>query len=473
VDGRRDVGEDTGGVAVTGGSAAFDAIVIGAGFGGLSAATRLAASGARVLVLEVRPRLGGRATAFHDRATGELVDNGQHVLFGCYHETFAFLRRVGAEDLVRLQPTMTVPFLDEQGRRSELRCPPLPAPWHLLGGVLDWDALPFGARLSALRLAGPIRLAQRQARGAKRAVASASPGETVATWLRLNGQGREICEWLWHPLAIAALNQSPDEAAASAFVRVLAGLFGSDPRDSAIGLPAAPLNLMYAEPARAFIEARRGSVRTGALASVTIEGARVREVEVGRERFLAPAVIAAVPWFALASLIVRGAPIPTEFEQTIDRATRLQSLPIVTVNLWYDRVVMDEPFVGLKGGDTQWVFDRRAALGQATSHLSLVTSDARDQIGATNEELVARAAAEMARVLPRAACATLTRGTAVREKRATFSLAPGQPARPGVTTAVNGFFLAGDWIDTGLPGTIESAVVSGHRAAELAMGCDG
>jgi uncharacterized protein with NAD-binding domain and iron-sulfur cluster len=116
------------------------------------------------------------------------------------------------------------------------------------------------------------------------------------------------------------------------------------------------------------------------------------------------------------------------------------------------------------------VFDRRAVLGEATSHLSLVTSAARDSAGATNEELVARAAAEMARVLPRAARATLTRGTAVREKRATFSLAPGQPARPGVATGVTGFFLAGDWIDTGLPGTIESAVVSGHRAAELAMG---
>jgi len=82
---------------------------------------------------------------------------------------------------------------------------------------------------------------------------------------------------------------------------------------------------------------------------------------------------------------------------------------------------------------------------------------------------VARAAAEMARVLPRAARATLTRGTVVRERRATFSLAPGQPARPGVETPIAGLLLAGDWIDTGLPGTIESAVVSGHKAAEVAM----
>jgi uncharacterized protein with NAD-binding domain and iron-sulfur cluster len=177
-------------VAVNGGSAAFDAIVIGAGFAGLSAGARLADAGARVLVLEARPRLGGRATAFIDRATGETVDNGQHVLFGCYHQTFAFLRRVGAEDRVRLQASMTVPFVDEAGRRSELRCPPLPAPWHLLGGVLDWEALPIRARFSALRLARPIRIAQRQARGARQYAAAASPGETVATWLRLNGQGR-------------------------------------------------------------------------------------------------------------------------------------------------------------------------------------------------------------------------------------------------------------------------------------------
>ena len=70
-----------------------DVIVIGAGFAGLSAATALAERGVRVLVLEARPTMGGRASAFIDPATGERVDNGQHVLVGGYHETFAFLRR--------------------------------------------------------------------------------------------------------------------------------------------------------------------------------------------------------------------------------------------------------------------------------------------------------------------------------------------------------------------------------------------
>ncbi len=93
-----------------------------------------------MLVLEARPQLGGRATAFTDRVTGELVDNGQHVLFGCYTQTFAFLRRIGAEGHVDRQPALRVPYLDRAGNRSVLRCPALPPPLHLLGAVMTWHA---------------------------------------------------------------------------------------------------------------------------------------------------------------------------------------------------------------------------------------------------------------------------------------------------------------------------------------------
>src|SRR5829696_5434857 len=81
-------------------------VVMGAGFAGLSAAALLAENGIPVIVLDARPRLGGRATAFPDRHSGELVDNGQHVMFGCYRETLAFLRLIGADDRVRAQPLL-------------------------------------------------------------------------------------------------------------------------------------------------------------------------------------------------------------------------------------------------------------------------------------------------------------------------------------------------------------------------------
>ena len=90
----------------------YDVVVIGAGFAGLSAAVRLTKRGARVLVLEARARLGGRATAFVDRDTGELVDNGQHVLLGCYTETLEFLQDVGALGNLRTPSQLNVTMID-------------------------------------------------------------------------------------------------------------------------------------------------------------------------------------------------------------------------------------------------------------------------------------------------------------------------------------------------------------------------
>jgi squalene-associated FAD-dependent desaturase len=437
----------------------FDVIVIGAGFAGLSAAVRLAQSGARTLVLEARSRLGGRATAFADRETGELVDNGQHVLFGCYAETMAFLSDVGALGNVRVESNLSVTTIDRAGVKTRLTCPAIPAPLHLLAGLFEWDALDWTDRLASLRMAGPLRRARRQLAPGAREIA-ASPGETVEAWLIRNGQTARTREMLWEPLALAALNQPANQAAAPVFARVLAEMFGADPRLSAIFLPAKPLHQMYADPARDFIERHGGTVRTGASARVKTDGKL--EVEASGERWTPDAVIAAVPWFALRELMGEA---PAGLEPLLHSADRMASSPIVTVNLWFDRPVLDEPFVGLPGRAMQWVFDKRNAFGGGTSHLSVVSSGASPLVAMANPELIALALQELAEAVPAVREARLLRGSVVREPRATFSLAPGQPARPPVQTPVRGLFLAGDWIDTGLPATIESAVRAGHRAA--------
>ena len=455
-----------------------DVIVIGAGFAGLSAAVALAERGVRVLVLERRPRLGGRATSYRDAATGQRVDNGQHVVFGCYRQTWRFLRRIGADRDVRLEPSLAVELIDLDTVRTRLDCPHLPAPLNLLAGVLEWDRVPASERWAALRMLRAIRAerARRRAGGPRGPAGDGAPGttragETVRDWLVRHGQGPRLRHLLWEPLALAALNQRAEHAAARPFARVLAELCGPSRTDAAIGIPARTLDAFYAEPARRFVEARGGSVRTRTPATVRVDGTELRGVATDETLLTAQAVIAAVPWYALPGLLPDR---PDALAPVIEAARGTPASPIVTVNLWVDRPLLSSPFVGLPGRTMQWAFETTPNLeeaggrGMEGARLTLVASGADDVVRLSNPRIVARAAAELRDALPRGRW-RIEHASVVREPRATFSLAPGQPQRPGTETGVGGLLLAGDWVATGLPGTIESAVVSGHRAADAAL----
>ena len=429
-----------------------DVIIVGGGCAGLAAATALAERGARVTLLEARPTLGGRATAFTDPATGERVDNGQHILMGCYRDTFRFLERIGARGDVQVQDRLTVAMIDRAGLRSRLTCTAMRPPFNLLGGLMTWSALAWRDRFAALRMgnAGHGESAPRE-------------GETVRDWLVRLGQTPRLVQMLWEPLAVAAMNQSIDVAAAAPFARVLADMLGREPHGASLAMPMKPLDELYTQPAKRFIEAHGGEVRTNATAKISCSDGVV--VTVKEEALRAGTVICAVPWFALADVFV--AP-PLLLLETIHAASHTAASAIVTVNLWIDRVVMEDLLVGLPGRTFQWVFDKRRVFGEQTSHLSLISSAADAVAGNTNKQLIDLAWREVRTAIPAAATAKLQRAVVVREKRSTFSVAPGQPKRPSVDTGVPGLLLAGDWIDTGLPATIESAVRSGHMAAAAA-----
>lgn len=439
-----------------------DAIVIGAGSAGLAAAVRLSGAGARVAVVEQAPRLGGRTTSFIDRDSGERVDNGQHVLFGCYRETYAFLAETGAAALAPLERTLSLTIAGgPDGRRHTLTCPDLPSPWHLAVGVMLWDAVPFAERLATRHL--ETLFDSVRVEGAEAASLRVDPSMTVTAWLDSQHQGAELRRWLWHPLVYAALNQGPDDAAARPFVRVLGELFGPRPEDSAIGLPSVPLDDLMATPAVQLIESRGGTVLARRPAKIVMANDRVQHVKVGDTIVRSGVVVSAVPWHAFHALWDEMP--PRSLAEISANATAMKSSPIVTVNLWFDRDVMNgHRVIGLADGTMHWFFGRQAITGQGM-HVSAVTSGAADILRLENDQIVARALTDARRALPSAERATLDRAVVVREPRAGFSLAPGSPDRPGPITPLPGFFLAGDWTDTGLPATIEGAVKSGHAAA--------
>lgn len=448
-------------------SADRDVVVLGGGLSGLAAATRLADAGLRVRLLEARGVLGGRTTSFRDPRTGETIDNGQHAMLGCYRETLAWLDRLGARHTVSEQPSLRLPLVDATGRHLVLATPDWPAPWHLAAAVARLPGLSLADRLSLARIAPALHRASR-------AVATGSPlpcdaEETVAAWLARHGQRGRPLELIWEPLALAALNQSIGTATAPTFVRVLGRVFGGSAREGALVLANRPLAQVFAEPAARVLQALGAEIVLHAPAQVMLERGRVTAVSVRGVPRPASRVVLATPWFTWPRALA-GDTRPVA--GIIDAARLTRPSPIVTVSLAFDRPAIDTPVVGFPGQWAQWAFDTShlAAPGEAAGRrVALVVSGADEALRMEEADVVRKAHAVLTRAGGQAREARLLGSRVLREPRATFSLAPGQPARPPTRTAAGGLYLASDWVDTGLPATIEGAIEAGRRAAEAVL----
>jgi squalene-associated FAD-dependent desaturase len=439
-----------------------DVVIIGGGLAGLSTAVDLASRGMSTLVLEQRQHLGGRAHSFVHEPTGDVVDNGQHLMMGCYRETEWFLRTIGAYHLTSLQPQLRIPFLRPNRGAALLKCPALPAPFHLLTGLISLNSLSLVDRLRLLRVGKELQRPQGD-------VEAEIAGLTVHEWLSSLRQSEENKKYLWDIIAIGSLNDDPKDVSALLFYRVLRTAFLGKRLNASLLLPRVGLTELFVNPAIQYLSANRGSVKTGSgVEGLVTEAKRVTAVKLTDGSTIeGNAFVSSVPWYAAKALLLgtpAGSVLPPD--------DSFRASAIISVNLWFDRQVMADEFAALLDSRIHWVFNKSALLktsGASLQYLTLVISGAASMADLSTDELVKIAVDDLSRVLPEVRNATLKHSLVVKEKRATFSPLPGvERLRPSTATPLENFFLAGDWINTGFPATIEGALMSGRRAAEMA-----
>jgi len=430
-------------------------LIIGGGLAGLSAAVNAADAGLDVTVLEAAAVPGGRVRRVSPGDGFGAIDYGQHLMMGCYKESLAFASRIGTRrDISEIKGV--TPFVSRPGTFHPYRIGSLPAPLHALPGLMSLTQLNLRERMS---LGIPVAAAK-----ASRLLSRENLDlQTAGLWLRRNGQSENVVKNFWEPLVLATMNMAINEASALPLVTVLHRIFSTRRRDAVPMASEKTLHEVFIEPAIKALEKKGGRIffseKVARLVheNGTINAALTKEGEL----FPADYFILAVPSWDVEPLLNN---LP-KLSGLREAAGELGSSPIVNVDLWFDRECFQYPYAGFLGSSLQWVFNHPSRNG-SRPRLSIVVSGAERLESLPSEEILRECKDELARFFPETVKAKLLKTLVIKARKATIRLKPGTAnLRPTSKSACKNLFFAGDWTDTGLPATIEGAVLSGRLAS--------
>lgn len=433
--------------------------MVGGGVAGMSAACALAEAGLRVQLVERRGYLGGRASSYLHPGVNEIIDNCQHVLFGCCTNLVGFYRRIGAADRIHWTSEMTM--IEPGGRSSKLGPSKiagieLPAPLHGLPKLLSAHAFSLADKMALARaFSALMRPVPHHSR------------ESLDTWLRRHGQTKGAIERFWRLVIASALNADLDSIALPYAAKVIRELFMNSAYAGSMGMSTVPLSELYAG-ATPFIEARGGRVHLNTF----LEGAAWDEttnqwrIQTRTGELTSDFLLAALPFEATEKLIEQMPAVEGKRELG-HKIQQHEHWPICSVHLWFDREITDLEHAVLLDREIHWIYNQSRLQGRRGNYVELVVSATRAFAALSREEAIRQSLAELAEFFPAVRSAKLEKAALVKEVRATFGVPPGVDEwRPRASSPWPNCFLSGDWTATGWPSTMESAARSGHLAAE-------
>jgi squalene-associated FAD-dependent desaturase len=422
--------------------------VIGAGWAGCAAAVELTRAGAKATLYEAARTAGGRARRIDYQ--GHALDNGQHILLGAYRESLRLMQQVGLQPsqlLMRLPLQMRYPD-NEVG--MDLLAPRLPAPLHLVMGVLRAKGLSLADKLSLARFSSAARWMGWQL----------NQDCTVAELLARFDQTDRLIKLMWRPLCIAALNTPPERASAKVFLAVLRDSLGARRAASDMLLPRTDLSTLFPDAAISWLQKQGGKVMMGhRVNSIHADDAGWTINSAQRSDHYQHVVIATAPMHAQTLL--------KDTDHALSESLSFDYEAITTCYLQYaPSVRLPAPMLALIDDPEsqrwgQFVFDRGQLDDKQAGLLAVVISATQQT---TVQSLEAAVAQQLAHDLRLPELANPVWSKAITEKRATFACVPDMQ-RPSTATTHPGLWLAGDYTASDYPATIEGAVRSGVKVA--------
>lgn len=429
--------------------------VIGGGAAGLSAAVFLADKDFDVTLIEASPKLGGRAYSFFDKSFGATIDNGQHILASWYHNTFDFLKIIGSFSKLTFQKQLEVKFTDDKGIKYVFKCPKLPPPLHLLAGIQRYKALEFKDKTAIVKLVNSIRFNKIPVKKLREI--------NTDELFSLTGQTERLINYFWKPFIIAVFNAEPKDTSASMFTEIVKTGFLKK-GGSELVLTDSFLSELYVEPAIEYLNNKKAKVLlNNRINRINFNNNSINSlILTDNSEIKSDFYISAVPFFEFKNLVDENV-----YRNRLQGTDNLKPSPIVNIHLRFDKDIdhiITGKFTGLLNTRVQWAFKVKS------DQLCLVISSAKDIAELDKDEIISIAVTELQNCLPEFKDINLVNSRVIKEMRATFVPdAESLSSRPENKTKYNNFFIAGDWTNTGLPATIESAVKSSSSCVNLIL----
>lgn len=430
--------------------------IIGAGIAGLSTAVFLTEKGFEVTILESSPKAGGRAYSFFDPERKMFFDNGQHILAGWYENTFEYLKIIDSFKLLNFQKTLEVNFINTKREIFKLKCTDDDPPMNLVKGLLKFKALNIIDKIYLKNINKILNSDENDFR----------IYSNTAELLKGIKQTSNLIKYFWEPLILAVFNTNPEKVATALFVNVMKTGF-EEGKDSNLVIPSVDLNTLLVNNTLKYFKEKNVTFKTGSkVISIDISDKVNFIVTETGEKIVSDFYVTAVPFFTFKKLFDEKIYSENNFE-----ADKLRSSAIVSVHIFLNEDIPEAMIpdnslgmTGLIGTTVQWIFLRNRR------HISLVISGA-DETGLTekkSEEIFEICQSDLNKTIKDFDKLDISGYKVIKEKRATFI--PDRDSenfRPDQKTKYSNLFIAGDWTDTGLPSTIESAVKSAKIISEI------
>jgi len=432
-------------------------LIIGAGVAGYSAAYYLSKSGFKVTLAEAANNSGGRITALSDLKSGETIDNGQHVLMNAYHTFLEILSENNSQKLLHFQKSLKVDYFHSNQSKTSLNTGILPGKIGFALGFLMLGGISLNAKISIINLMNLIEKDRVDIQNL-----------SCMDFLIKYNQSEKAIKYFWEPFILATMNCRPNIASAEILLNILKLAFVQNLSNSRLIIPATDLNSLL-KPIEKYLSENNGEILYNCkIKKLIIQEKKCLGVETDKGNIItADYVISTVPAYQLLKII------PVEFNSYFQYLSKFEYSPIVSCYLWLNEKLMDMQFIATLGTEIQWIFNRNKLLNfspqidnNPTYSYSITISSAENISNLKQYEILDVIIDDLSKIFTNFNKSSIKHHRIITEKFATFKATISiEGLRPNPETILKNFYLAGDWTNTKLPATIESAALSGKLAA--------